>query len=87
MAESPTTQEQHPLRSSIRTAFQVGVALASLIPYVVTEADIPAAGWVGQVVGVSMGITRVMALPRVNDFLRRHVPLLAPDDAAPTPKA
>lgn len=78
-----TTQEQHPARSSIRTAFQVLVALATLIPAVVLEADIPVEGWVAQVVGVAVGVARVMAMPKVNDFLRRFFPMLAPDDAAP----
>lgn len=79
MAEPQSTQERHPWRSSIRTGFQVAVALATLIPYVVTEADIPAEGAVGQVVGVAVVVARVMALPGVNAFLKRYAPGLAPD--------
>jgi hypothetical protein len=82
-AAATTTQEKHPARSSFRTAFQVIVALATLIPAVVLEADIPVEGWVAQVVGVAVGVARVMAMPKVNDFLRRFAPMLAPDDAAP----
>lgn len=79
----PTTQEKHPARSAIRTGFQALVALATIIPYFVTEANIPVEGWVAQVVGVAVAVSRVMAMPRVNDFLRRFFPVLAPDDAPP----
>lgn len=82
-----TTQEKHPGRSSLRTAFQVLVALATVIPYFVTEANIPVEGWVAQVVAVAMAISRVMAMPKVNELLRRFAPLLAPDDAPPTTTA
>lgn len=79
---TPPTQVQHPWRSTVRTAVQVVVALATLIPYVVAEARIPVEGMVAQVVGVSAGLARVMALPGVSAFLERFAPWLAP--ATPT---
>jgi hypothetical protein len=76
MAEPTSTQERYPLRAAVRTAFQVVVALATLLPYILAE--LPVSGtWVAQTVAVAMGITRVMAMPQVNEFLNRFAPLLA----------
>src|SRR5689334_3611087 len=68
------TQVRRPWRSTARSVFQMVVALASLLPLVVTgvyqDADqAPAA--VGQVLVVAGAITRVMAMPQVEKFLRR----------------
>lgn len=81
----PPTQVQYPWRATVRTAVQVALAAATLIPYVVTNADIPATGWVAQVVAVSAGIARVMALPGVVAFLERYAPWLAPTGGTRTP--
>lgn len=77
MAEQPT-QVRHPWRSTVRTGFQVVVALASLLPYVVAEIDVPVEGLLAQVLAVAVGITRVMAMPQVSTFLERFLPGLAP---------
>lgn len=79
------TQVRRPWRSTLRTAFQALVALATLLPLVVSgvyssSADYPAV--VVQVLGVAGAVTRVMALPGVENFLRRFLPFLA---AAPSP--
>lgn len=84
---SMLTQVQHPWRSTVRTVFQVGVALATLLPYVVTEAHISVTGGVAQVVGVAAAVTRVMALPGVVEFLQRFAPWLAPAGGTRTPPA
>ncbi len=84
MLEQPT-QVRHPWRATIRTGFQVLVALATLIPYVFVEADLPVAGLAGQVVAVSATVTRVMALPGVVTFLERFFPWLAPTGGTATP--
>lgn len=82
---APPTQVQHPWRAAVRTGVQVAVALATLIPYVVTETHIPAEGWVAQVVAVSAGVARVMALPGIVGFLERFAPWLAPTGDTKTP--
>lgn len=79
------TQVQHPWRSTVRTGFQVAVAAATLIPYVVTNADIPTTGWVAQLVAVSAGLARIMALPGVVAFLERFAPWLAPTGGTEAP--
>lgn len=79
------TQVRRPWRTTIRTGFQATVALASLIPFIVTgaygDAETPAV--VTQVVVVSGAVSRVMALPQVETFLRTFLPWLA---AAPAPQ-
>lgn len=79
MPDRTPTQVKHPWRATIRTTFQVGVALATLIPYVVTEAHIPVTAGVAQVVAVAAAITRVMALPSVAEFLKTFAPWLTPE--------
>lgn len=74
---SQPTQSQYPWRAVARTVFAAIVALASLAPAIISGANLD--GWVyaGQVLAVAGAITRVMAIPGVNDWLTRFVPWLA----------
>lgn len=74
------TQVRRPWRSTFRTVFQLVIALATLAPFVaggiyddVDQAPII----VTQVLTVAATITRVMAVPQVEAFLRRWAPWLA----------
>lgn len=78
------TQMRRPWRSTARTLFQSVVALAVLFPVLVEQTgldrqDLP---WLAIPLGVAAALTRIMALPQVELFLRRFLPFLA---AAPTP--
>lgn len=93
-----STQEQNPRKAVNRTALAVVVAAfpvlnatlfviqAELSPYI---EHLP--GWIFAFLNigiattavVTMIFTRIMALPVVNDFLRRFFPALAPDAAPP----
>jgi hypothetical protein len=80
-----STQTRHPWRTTARTVFQFIVALATLLPFIVTDvyssADaVPAA--VGQVLAVAAGVTRLMANPAVEDFLAKYFPWLAAEKSA-----
>jgi len=76
-----TTQSQHPWKAVTRTILQAIVALAAAAPLVytaITQADpAAAAGGAAVALGVAGAITRVMALPVVEQFLRRFLPFLA----------
>lgn len=79
------TQVRRPWRSTARTIFQALVALATLLPFVLagvysSAADYPAV--VVQLLAAAGVVTRVMALPQVEQFLRTFLPFLA---AAPDP--
>lgn len=78
---SEPTQTRHPWRTVTRTLFQVSLALASLLPTVAVANGLDTKAGVAQVLAVCLVITRVMAMPAVNDFLRAFVPWLAADPA------
>lgn len=71
-----TTQTQHPWKATVRTAFQMLVGLAAILPLVLDDVA-GAAPWAVAVVGVAATVTRVMAIPQVEDYLERHFPWLA----------
>lgn len=79
-----STQARHPWRATVRTVFQACVAFAAMWALVVEAAGLdPDLVWVSASVTVTGAVTRVMALPQVEAFLRRFVPWLAADPAAP----
>lgn len=74
-----STQEQHPWRATARTIFAVVVSFAAMWPVVIEAADLHTTEWAVASIAVSGAITRVMALPAVNEFLDRFLPFLAAD--------
>lgn len=77
-----TTQSAHPWRATFRTGFAVAVALLSLLPVIAATAGIETVPAVAQVLVVAGAVTRVLALPGVEQFLERFVPWLAASPAA-----
>lgn len=75
------TQTKYPWRATARTIFQAAVGLAVLAPVIYPAAaqrdPAEAGGWVGVALVISAAITRVMAIPGVNEFLQKYVPFLA----------
>ena len=63
------TQTRHPWRATLRTVVAILLGLATLLPYVVADANIPTEGAVGQALAVSALVTRIMAIPAVNAWL------------------
>lgn len=76
MSDQPT-QVRNPWRTAFRTAFQVTLALASLIPVAAAAGGLETKAGVAQVIGVCVIVTRIMAMPAVDEFLRRFMPWLA----------
>ncbi|MFF0467576.1 hypothetical protein ACFYPX_09155 [Micromonospora zamorensis] len=81
---TPTTQTRHPWRATARTVFAATVALLSLLPTVAIAGGVDDVPLIAQAVAVAAGVTRVLALPGVEDFLQRFLPFLA---AAPAGEA
>ncbi|MFD6517293.1 hypothetical protein [Rhodococcus sp. NPDC060176] len=79
---SEVTQVAYPWRATVRTGFQVGVALLTLIPVVLVTSGLSLTVVGGQVIAVTTAVAKVMALPQVNAFIDRFVPWLA---AEPVP--
>lgn len=73
------TQVRRPWRATIRTAFQFVLAACLVLPFVVeaTGLDPQVYPWLGAILAVAAAITRVMAVPQVEAFLRRFLPFLA----------
>lgn len=71
------TQVRRPWRSTARTIFQAAVALAAMWALIVQALGLPDWAWVSASVAVAGGITRVMALPGVETFLRTFLPFLS----------
>lgn len=77
-----TTQSRRPWRATARTVFQAVVALAAGLPLILAAAGLgEAVPGVAVTLAVAAALTRVMALPWTEDFLRRFVPWLAADPA------
>lgn len=79
---SETTQVRAPWRTVVRTVFQNAVALAALAPVLITiiaNGQEPEAlgAWAVGTLTVSGIITKIMAHPAVEKFLRDHVSWLA----------
>lgn len=77
LTPASATQVQHPWKATVRTVFQFLVALAALAPFV--AGALPPVAAVGTFLAGAAVVTRVMAMPQVNEFLLRFVPWLAAD--------
>lgn len=74
---SEPTQVRHPTRTTARSVFQFIVALAAVLPLIVAGAGLSnSLPIVGIALAVAASITRVMAIPQVNEFLEKYVPVL-----------
>jgi len=82
MANGLPTQSKHPWRATARTVAAAGIGLLSLLPLIAITAHVDAVPAVAQVLAVTGAITRVLAMPGVDGWLRRWLPFLA---AAPAP--
>jgi len=84
-AQPAPTQSRHPWRATLRTIFATGLAVASLAPTIATVGGLEkltATPAVAQVLLVCGIVTRVMAIPGVNELLRKVAPFLATDPKA-----
>jgi hypothetical protein len=71
------TQSRYPWRATARTLLAAALALASLAPTIALTAHIQTVPAVAQVLVVAGTITRVLAIPAVDGWLRRFAPWLA----------
>jgi hypothetical protein len=79
------TQVRHPWRATARTLFAGVIALASLLPTIALAAHVDTVPAVAQVLAVLGTVTRVLAMPGVDKFLRDFVPWLATSPPPPEP--
>lgn len=73
-----TTQSRHPWRATVRTAFAAAVGIAAAWGAIVGAAGVDQTEpVVATSLAVAAGVTRVMALPQVEQLLQRFLPWLA----------
>ena len=68
------TQIEYPWRATARTIFQAFVGLCALVPLLVGT-DTPPVGAVAVALTVSAAVTRIMAMPQVNDWISASRPV------------
>ena len=82
-----TTQSRHPwaaVRRTLAAAAAALIFLAPVAPDIARALGIEGIAWVAGALAVLAGVTRVLAIPRVEQWLRGRLPSLA---AAPPPKS
>lgn len=83
VAEVQPTQVRRPWRTTARSVFQALVGLAVIAPLIaaaVEEAtgyDLQGVPFIAAVLAGAAAVARVMAVPGVEDWLRRFLPFLA----------
>ncbi|QOP66270.1 membrane protein [Arthrobacter phage Pippa] len=93
---APAAQTIHPWKTTLRTFVQVGIptfiAFAALVPEVLQivlaqfgeqlpdSVRLVLLGIAALITGVASVLTRIMALPKVVEFTRKHMKWLAPDN-------
>lgn len=84
VAAAPATQVKRPWRATVRTALQLVLGLAPMVPLIVDASGVDqAAPAVAGAITISLAVTRVMSLPAVEVFLQRFAPWLAAAPRAP----
>lgn len=71
------TQTRHPWRATARTIFAVALVVLPLLPEIADTLGVAAVPAVAAFLAGAAGVTRVLAMPRVEQLLREHFPWLA----------
>lgn len=79
------TQVRHPWRATARTVFAGVIALASLLPTIALVAHVETVPLVAQTLTVLATVTRVLAIPGVDAWMRQYVSFLATSPPPPEP--
>lgn len=73
------TQIKHPSRATLRTAFAALVGLCALMPIITAQLGLDAdkLPWLAVPLAIAAAVTRILAIPAVEDFLQRFLPWLS----------
>jgi hypothetical protein len=78
MATSTATQTRHPWRATVRTVFAFLGSLALVLPVVASqETSVGRLPYMSALVAIAGVITRVLAIPAVDSFLKTYLPFLS----------
>lgn len=73
----PSTQSKHPTRAVIRTVVAATVALLPILPTLVEKLGIVTVPWVAGILVGTGAITRVLAMPQMEEWLHEYGPWLS----------
>lgn len=80
MEPSPApTQTRYPWRATLRTVAAATLALITVLPFVFDALGVSSLPWAAAFLGVIGTVTRVLAIPAVNDWLHKWAPILLPE--------
>jgi uncharacterized membrane protein YagU involved in acid resistance len=78
MNTSTATQTRHPWRATARTVFAFLVSHAVVLPVVAAqESSVSNLPYASSLVAIAGVVTRVLAIPAVDTFLRTYLPFLS----------
>lgn len=77
MPLSAPTQTRHPWRATARTVLAAALALLPVLPEIADAAGLYAYPLAASVLAIAATVTRVLALPKVDGWLRKYLPWLA----------
>lgn len=77
VGQVPATQTLHPWRATVRTVFAAVVALLPFLPAIASEVGLTGVGWVAAGLAITGGVTRVLAIPGVQEWMQRYLPWLS----------
>jgi hypothetical protein len=72
-----TTQVRYPWRATFRTVIAAAIGITPLLPLIASAAGLTAVPWVVAVLALAGAITRVLAVPGVEAWLRKYFSPLA----------
>lgn len=77
--DTSPSQVRRPWRATIRTVLTAALALIPILPSMAQAADIDEIPTIAAVLATAAGITRVLALPAVDQWLDKFIPWLSAD--------
>ncbi|HDV6349140.1 TPA: hypothetical protein ACGIZG_001594 [Corynebacterium striatum] len=71
------TQVRYPTRATVRTAVATAVGFLPILPIIADALGIAAIPWVAAFLAVSASVTRILAHPVIEAWLKQYAPWLA----------
>lgn len=77
--EQQATQSRHPWRATLRSTLAALLAVLPALPEISRAAGVETVPTVMSVLAINAAVTRVLAIPQVEQLLRQLLPSLAAD--------
>lgn len=84
--EATATQTRRPWQAVLRTSVAAILGLLPILPIIADALDIETVPVVASTLAVTAAVTRVLAVPEVERWMRRWAPALAADTYPTTPE-